>query len=116
MTAPIRLACLAALTMALGLALAGCASQPVNEMPATAATPAADAKPEAKPDTKPDAKPDTKPAAKPAAAAEEKGDVTPMDRAQANAQCWMKYDKSGGTLEAKAKLVEKCSDDKMKGR
>ena len=100
MTAPIRLVCLAAITVVLGLALAGCATQTVNEMPAAVAT----------------AAPDAKSDAKPAAAAEEQGDVTPMDRAEANAQCWMKYDKSGGTLEAKAKLVEKCSNEKMKGR
>ena len=104
MTAPIRLVCLAAITVTLGLFLAGCATQTVNEMPAAATTAASEAKPDAKPD------------AKPAAAADEKGDVTPMDRAEANAQCWMKYDKSGGTLEAKAKLVEKCSNEKMKGR
>jgi predicted small lipoprotein YifL len=90
MIAPIRFLCLAAL----GLALAGCASKPVSEMPAAATTAATES----------------------AAAAEEKDDVTPMDRAQANAECWMKYDKSGGTLEAKAKLVEKCSDDKIRGR
>ena len=110
MTAPIRLACLAAL----GLILAGCASKPVSEMPA-AATAASEAKPDTKPEATADAKTDAKPEiarAKPI----ERGDVTPTDRAEANAQCWMKYDKSGGTLEAKAKLVEKCSDEKMKGR
>jgi hypothetical protein len=98
MITPIRLACLAIL----GLALAGCADKSVNEMPPAAAAPAAA----------------TAPAAKPAAAAPvqaEKSDVTPMDRAEANAQCWMKYDRTNASLEAKAKLVEKCSDEKMKG-
>jgi hypothetical protein len=112
MTAPIRLVCVAVLC----LAVAACTSKPVNEMPAAAAAPS-DAKPEAAADAKPDAKTDAKPEvverAKPM---RDRGDVTPTDRAEANAQCWMKYDKSGGTLEAKAKLVEKCSDDKMKGR
>jgi hypothetical protein len=108
MTAPIRLVCLAVLC----LAVAACTSKPVSEMPAAATAASSDAKPEAAPEAKPDAKPEIA-RAKPMA---ERGDVTPMDRAEANAQCWMKYDKSGGTLEAKAKLVEKCSDDKMKGR
>ena len=106
MTAPIRFVCLAAL----GLALANCASKPVNEMPAAGAA-TSDTKPDATADAKSDEKPEVA-RAKPI----ERGDVTPTDRAEANAQCWMKYDKSGGTLEAKAKLVEKCSDDKMKGR
>jgi hypothetical protein len=39
-----------------------------------------------------------------------------MDRTEANAQCWMKYDKTAVSLEAKAKLVEKCADEKLKGR
>jgi pectin methylesterase-like acyl-CoA thioesterase len=92
MNAPFRLVCL----IAFGLALAACASKPASEMPA--ATTAA---------------PDS--AAKPAAAAEE-SDEPPMERAEANAQCWMKYDKSGGSLEAKAKLVDKCAAEKMKRR
>ena len=91
MTAPFRLVCL----IAFGLALAACASKPASEMPAAAAS-------------------DT--AAKPASAAVEEDDEPPMERAEANAQCWMKYDKSGGTLEAKAKLVDKCAADKMKRR
>jgi hypothetical protein len=112
MIAPIRLACWAVLAAV----LAGCANKPVSEMPAAAAaaTPAPAAAPAATAAT-----PTPTPAAKPAAAAKpiaEKGDVTPMDRAEANAQCWMKYDKTNVSLEAKAKLVEKCSDEKMKGR
>ena len=90
MTARLRLTCLAALTL-----LAACTTQPASEMPA--ATTAA-------------------PAAKPAAAAVAEDPDPPMERAEANAQCWMKYDKSGGSLEAKAKLVEKCAADKMKGK
>jgi hypothetical protein len=86
MTAPIRLACLAFLA----LSLAACASKPASEMPAAATTAAA----------------------KPAAV--EQADEPPMERSEAAGQCWMKYDKSGGSLEAKAKLVDKCIDDKMK--
>ena len=100
MITPIRLACLTDF----GLALAGCANKPVSEMPAATAAPAAAAAPT----------PAGKPAAAPPVQAE-KGHVTPTDRAEANAQCWMKYDKTNVSLEAKAKLVEKCSDEKMKG-
>jgi hypothetical protein len=39
----------------------------------------------------------------------------PPKQYEASAQCWMKYDKATGNLEAKAKLVNKCIDDKMKG-
>jgi hypothetical protein len=74
---------------AFGLALAGCASKPASEMPVAAGA---------------------------AAPAAEEADEPPMERAEANAQCWMKYDKSGGTLEAKAKLVDKCAAEKMKRR
>jgi hypothetical protein len=101
MTAPIRLFCLATA----GLMLAACASKPASEMPAAAATTsAATPAPAAKPDTKP------------AAPAAQQSDAPPMDRTEANAQCWMKYDKTAVSLEAKAKLVEKCADEKLKGR
>jgi hypothetical protein len=93
MIAPTRLACQVIWFAALGLVLAGCASKPVGEMPAAATAPAA---------------------AAPSPAAQ--ADAPPMDRPEANAQCWMKYDKSNISLEAKAKLVEKCADEKMEGR
>ena len=32
----------------------------------------------------------------------------PPKQYEASAQCWMKYDKATGNLEAKAKLVNKC--------
>jgi hypothetical protein len=38
----------------------------------------------------------------------------PVLRHEASAECWMKYDKSGGSLEAKTRLVGKCIDDRMK--
>jgi hypothetical protein len=107
MTAPIRLYCQVGFLAALGLGLAACANKPASEMPAAAATTSA-----ATPAAKPDIKPDTKPAA-PAA---QHSDAPPMDRTEANAQCWMKYDKTAVSLEAKAKLVEKCADEKLKGR
>jgi Flp pilus assembly protein TadD len=70
---------------ALTLLLAGCAQTPVNEMGASAT-----------------------------AAAAAPADAPPMERHEASAQCWMKYDKSGGSLEAKAKLVDKCITEKTK--
>ena len=87
MTAPIPFACRLGILAAFALSLAACASKPAGEMPAstTAAAPAA-----------------------------EQADEPPMERAEAAGQCWMKYDRSGGSLEAKAKLVDKCIDDKLK--
>jgi len=50
----------------------------------------------------------------PAVAAAAEPDAPPLEMHEASAQCWMKYDKSGGGLDAKAKLVDKCIDEKMK--
>lgn len=89
MTAPFSFACRLACFAALAVVPAACANKPAGEMPATTA--AAPAKP----------------------APAEPADEPPMERSEAAGQCWMKYDKSGGSLEAKAKLVDKCIDDKM---
>jgi pectin methylesterase-like acyl-CoA thioesterase len=86
--------------------LAACASKPGSELPATAAAPAA-ATPAAS-QTQTAAKPDSKPDAKPDAAA------GPLLRHEAAAQCWMKLDRVNASLDAKAKLVGKCIDEKMK--
>jgi len=66
--------------------LSACASAPVNEMPAAAnpASPTAEAP------------------------------AKPVERHEASAQCWMKYDKAGGGIDAKMRLVDKCIDEKMK--
>jgi hypothetical protein len=40
----------------------------------------------------------------------------PMERHEASAQCWMKYDRTGASLDAKSKLVDKCISDKMSGK
>jgi hypothetical protein len=40
----------------------------------------------------------------------------PPDKHEVAAQCWMKYDKSTANLDAKAKLVDKCISDRMKGK
>jgi hypothetical protein len=98
MIAPFHFACRIACLIALGVAVTACASKPVSEMPASTSTPAA-----------------ASAAAKPAAApAVEEADEPPMERSEAAGQCWMRYDKSGGSLEAKAALVEKCINDKLK--
>lgn len=78
-----------AFLLAASLAVTACASQPASEMPQAAAA---------------------------ASVATEEADEPPLEQADANAQCWMKYDKAGGSLEAKAKLVDKCAADKMKGK
>jgi hypothetical protein len=39
-----------------------------------------------------------------------------MERHEASAQCWMKYDRTGGSLDAKSRLVDKCISDKMSGK
>jgi hypothetical protein len=95
MITPIRLVCQAAFIIAAGFALAACASKPASEMPAAAQPAAASAAPA--------------PAAPQAA-------VAPVDVHEASAQCWMKYDRTAVNLDAKAKLVDKCIDEKMKGR
>lgn len=77
-------------SFALGLAaiLAGCAAQgPANEMALS-------------------------PAAQPAAETQ----APPPEKHEVAAQCWMKYDKSTTNLDAKAKLVDKCIADRMKGK
>jgi hypothetical protein len=50
------------------------------------------------------------------AAAADQPPPKPVEMHDASAQCWMKFDKSGGSLEAKSKLVDKCIDEKMKGQ
>jgi hypothetical protein len=87
----------------LGVLLAGCAGQPnpFGES-TTAAQPAAAT---------------TTAAATPATPAAATPDPEPIpERHEASAQCWMRFDKSPGTLEAKAALVDKCINDKMAGR
>jgi hypothetical protein len=78
--------------------LAGCANTPKPDdgSAAVAAPPAA--------------------AAPTAAAPAEQPPAKPMDVHEASAQCWMKFDKNGGSLEAKSKLVDKCIDEKMKAQ
>ena len=102
-----RLTCLIYLA-ASALLLAGCTTPPGGDAAATA-----------KPTTTPTAAPAPAPAAAsttaPAAATIEPVDDPPVERPEAYAQCWMKYDRSGASLEAKAKLVDKCAADKMMG-
>jgi len=79
--------CMTGLVLGLAAILAGCAAQgPVNEM---AGAPAAQAAVEAPP---------------------------PPEKHEVAAQCWMKYDKSTANLDAKAKLVDKCIAERMKGK
>jgi hypothetical protein len=88
---PSPLACLAFLL------LAACTTPPAGTTPAaTAASPA--------------------PAASSSSAPAAPADEPPIERPEAAAQCWMKYDRSGASLEAKAKLVDKCITEKMKGQ
>jgi len=83
-----------AITLLLAL-LAGCAARPESELPTAL-------KPETAPTTAQTAAGDDAPAPR-------------LERHEASAQCWMRHDKSGGSLDAKAKLVEKCINDKMSG-
>ena len=70
------------------VALAGCAAQgPVNEM-----------------------------ASAPAGQRAAESPAPPPEKHEVAAQCWMKYDKSTANLDAKAKLVDKCIADRMKGK
>jgi len=88
-----RKTCLIAVLLAAAAVLPGCASTPGTESAPTAVA--------------------ATPSAASAAPAEEPP-AKPMDVHTASAQCWMKYDKSGGSLDAKSKLVDKCIDDTMK--
>jgi hypothetical protein len=91
--------------------LAGCAATSPGEMPAAATATAAPAT--GSPAPAPGA---NSPAPAAAAAAQvEEAPPPKLERHEAAAQCWMKYDKSGGSLEAKAKLVDKCIDEKVRG-
>ena len=95
MFAPTRLACQLIVVSTLGFALAACAGKPGSEMPAAAAAPSA--------------------AAPVAAAGHAAQPKAPVDVHEASAQCWMKYDTSTASLDARSKLVDKCIDEKMKG-
>ena len=75
--------------------LTGCAAKPESEMPTAL-------KPEGAPAAAQTALTDEAPASR-------------LERHEASAQCWMRHDRSGGSLDAKAKLVEKCINDKMAG-
>lgn len=81
-------------TVLLFALLAGCAAKPQSEMPTAL-------KPESAPVTQ--------------TAAADDGPVPRLERHEASAQCWMRHDRSGGSIDAKAKLVEKCINDKMAG-
>lgn len=37
----------------------------------------------------------------------------PMTRERASGMCWMRYDRSRASLDARMKLVDKCIDEKM---
>jgi len=74
--------------------LTGCAAKPESELPTAL-------------------KPETAPVAQTAVAAD--APASRLERHEASAQCWMRHDRSGGSLDAKAKLVEKCINDKMAG-
>jgi hypothetical protein len=76
--------------------LAGCAAKPESELPTAL-------------------KPETAPATAQLAPAADEAPAPRLERHEASAQCWMRHDKSGGSLDAKAKLVEKCINDKMAG-
>ena len=76
--------------------LAGCAAKPESEMPSAL-------------------KPEAAPATAGQVSVPEAAPTPRLERHEASAQCWMRHDKAGGPLEAKAKLVEKCISDKMAG-
>lgn len=78
---------MAGLAFVLAAIVGGCAAQgPVNEMASAPGQPAAETQ------------------------------APPSEKHEVAAQCWMKYDKSTANLDAKAKLVDKCIADRMKGK
>lgn len=92
--------------MTVAVVLAGCAATNPGEMPATTTAAAA---------ASPAPAAAGSPASPAAAQREEEPPAPKLERHEAAAQCWMKHDKSGGSLEAKSKLVDKCIDEKMRG-
>lgn len=89
----------------LAAALAACSSEPDGLTTPWTAFAAPSAKPAPQPVS-----------SSPPAAAEAPTSHPPLKPYEASAQCWMKYDKSRMDLDAKAKLVDKCIDDKLKGQ
>jgi hypothetical protein len=60
------------------------------------------------------AQPNDVPAAAAAQAPTAKAEVPTMEVQEARAQCRMQVDKTRAGIDARAKLVDKCIDDKLK--
>ena len=50
------------------------------------------------------------------AAASAPAPAAPITREKASTDCWMKYEKSGLSLDQRLPLVEKCTAEKMKAQ
>jgi hypothetical protein len=59
------------------------------------------------------AQPNEVPATAAAQAPTAEAEAPPMEVHEASAQCWMQVDKTRAEIDARAKLVDKCIDDKM---
>jgi hypothetical protein len=94
---PAGKAAVAGFAVAMGVSLAGCSTAPGEAPRASAFSFPA-------------------PASKPAVTAQTQPDKPTLQPYEANAKCWMKYDQSKVSLDAKAKLVDKCVDDIMRAQ
>ena len=112
------------LLLAAVLALSACAqgSLQAGQTPATppvavAEAPAVEPAPQPAPAPQPVLAARPQPAAQPAPPPEADPDPEPeeaMTRERASGMCWMRYDRSRASLDARMKLVDKCIDEKMR--
>ena len=101
---------IAPLLLAAALALCACGHGNLQANQPPAAEPAAAAQPAPAPLPTMAARP--APAAQPSPEAEPAPEE-PMTRERASAACWMRYDRSRASLDARMKLVDKCIDERM---
>jgi len=103
--------------LATALALSACAqgNLQAGQTPATPPVAVAEA-PAAQPAPQPQpvvaARP--QPAAQPAPPEPDPEPEEAMTRERASGMCWMRYDRSRASLDARMKLVDKCIDEKMR--
>jgi len=102
------------LLLAAALALSACAQGNRQAGQTPAARPAAVAEaPQPAPAPQPVLAARPQPAAQPAPPEPDPEPEEPMTRERASGMCWMRYDRSRASLDARMKLVDKCIDEKM---
>jgi len=101
--------------LATALALSACAQGNLQAGQTPAAPPVAVAEaPAAQPAPQPVVAARPQPAAQPAPPEPDPEPEEAMTRERASGMCWMRYDRSRASLDARMKLVDKCIDEKMR--